>query len=59
MSTETGNAADGDILLEMRGLKIEGQADDQWHEIVHGIDLDHWSSARLPDHRRLDSVRRH
>ncbi len=40
MTTETGNGADGDVLLEMRGLKIEGQADDQWHEIVHGIDLD-------------------
>ena len=40
MSTETGNGAEGDVLLEMRGLKIEGQADDQWHEIVHGIDLD-------------------
>ena len=40
MTTETGNGADGDVLLEIRGLKIEGQADDQWHEIVHGIDLD-------------------
>ncbi len=40
MTTETGNGADGDVLLEMRGLKIEGQADDQWHEIVHGIGLD-------------------
>ena len=27
----------GEILLEMRDLKIEGQADDQWHEIVHGV----------------------
>ena len=40
MTSETGNGADGDVLLEIRGLKIEGQADDQWHEIVHGIDLD-------------------
>jgi peptide/nickel transport system ATP-binding protein len=31
--------AKGDILLEMRGLRIEGQADEVWHEIVHGIDL--------------------
>jgi peptide/nickel transport system ATP-binding protein len=23
----------------MRDLRIEGQADDQWHEIVHGIDV--------------------
>ena len=27
------------ILLEIRGLRIEGQADDEWHEIVKGIDL--------------------
>ncbi len=40
MTTETGMGAKGEILLQMRGLKIEGQADDQWHEIVHGIDLD-------------------
>ena len=40
MTTETGTGAKGAVLLEMRGLKIEGQADDQWHEIVHGIDLD-------------------
>ncbi|MGI9419126.1 MAG: ABC transporter ATP-binding protein [Geminicoccaceae bacterium] len=26
-------------LLEMRGLKIEGMADDIWHGIVHGLDL--------------------
>ncbi|MGI9485200.1 MAG: ABC transporter ATP-binding protein [Geminicoccaceae bacterium] len=26
-------------LLEMRGLKIEGVAEDQWHGIVHGLDL--------------------
>ena len=30
----------GDILLSMRGLRIEGQSDEQWQEIVHGIDLD-------------------
>ena len=47
MSNDDGNGgargargAKGDVLLEMRGLKIEGQADDQWHEIVHDIDLD-------------------
>ena len=40
MTTETGRGAKGDILLTMRGLKIEGQADDQWHVIVHDIDLD-------------------
>ncbi|MEM7045103.1 MAG: ATP-binding cassette domain-containing protein, partial [Pseudomonadota bacterium] len=31
--------ADQRPLLEMRGLKIEGMADDQWHGIVHGLDL--------------------
>ena len=29
----------GEVLLEMRGLRIEGQADDVWHEIVKGVDL--------------------
>src|SRR5258707_10790812 len=29
----------GQILLEMRGLRIEGQSDDRWNEIVKGIDL--------------------
>lgn len=31
--------AKGDVLLEMRGLRIEGQSEDQWHEIVHGVDV--------------------
>jgi len=39
MSTDGGNGAKGDILLEMRGLRIEGQSDDQWREIVHGVDV--------------------
>jgi peptide/nickel transport system ATP-binding protein len=29
----------GDLLLEMRGLRIEGQADEEWHEIVKGVDI--------------------
>ena len=29
----------GDVLLEMRGLRIEGQSGDEWNEIVHGVDL--------------------
>ncbi len=33
-----GKAADG-LLVEMRGLRIEGQSDETWQEIVHGIDL--------------------
>ncbi len=39
MSSKTGNGAKGEVLLEMRGLRIEGQADDQWQEIVHGVDV--------------------
>jgi len=37
--TSNGEGRKGDVLLEMRGLKIDGMADDQWHGIVHGIDL--------------------
>ncbi len=29
----------GDLLLEIKGLKIEGQSEDIWREIVKGIDL--------------------
>jgi len=29
----------GELLLEMRGLRIEGQSDEKWHEIVHGVDV--------------------
>ena len=29
----------GDMLLEIRGLRVEGQTDDVWQEIVKGIDL--------------------
>jgi peptide/nickel transport system ATP-binding protein len=34
------NGSKGELLLEMRELRIEGQADDQWHEIVHGVDVE-------------------
>lgn len=30
---------DHEILLEMRDLRIDGRRDDQWHEIIKGIDL--------------------
>ncbi len=39
MSSEDGKGAIGEVLLEMRGLTIEGQADDQWRVIVHGVDV--------------------
>lgn len=29
----------GDILLEMKDLRIEGRADEEWIEIVHGVDV--------------------
>jgi peptide/nickel transport system ATP-binding protein len=29
----------GDVLLEIRGLRIEGQSDEDWNEIVKGVDL--------------------
>src|SRR6267378_4637206 len=32
-------AVAGKTLLEIRGLRIEGQSDDRWNEIVKGIDL--------------------
>src|ERR1700758_3516115 len=31
--------AAGKTLLEIRGLRIEGQSDERWTEIVKGIDL--------------------
>lgn len=40
MANNTPAANDeNDVLLEMRGLRIDGMRDDQWHEIVKGIDL--------------------
>ncbi len=29
----------GELLLEMKGLRIEGYSDEQWHQIVKGVDL--------------------
>ncbi len=40
MTDESEKGSDDELLLEMRDLKIEGQADDQWQEIVHGVDLE-------------------
>ncbi|MCP4329318.1 MAG: ABC transporter ATP-binding protein [Alphaproteobacteria bacterium] len=36
---DSDNGPNGDILLEMRDIHIEGQSDEVWHEIVHGIDV--------------------
>ena len=35
----TSRGAQGEVLLEIHGLRVEGQTDDVWHEIVKGIDL--------------------
>ena len=40
MTDETEKGGGDEFLLEMRDLKIEGQADDQWQEIVHGVDVE-------------------
>ena len=29
----------GEVLLEMRGIVIDGYSDDRWHEIVKGVDV--------------------
>jgi len=29
----------GDVLLEIKGLKIQGFSDEKWHDIVKGVDL--------------------
>ena len=39
MTSKPGGKSDGDLLLEMRGLRIDGQSDDEWHEIIKGIDI--------------------
>ncbi len=39
MNTADEASRKGETILEMRGLRIEGQSDEVWHEIVHGIDL--------------------
>src|SRR6516162_268708 len=33
------SAAAGETLLEIKGLRVEGESEDRWHEIVRGIDL--------------------
>ena len=38
-SAATGGRTKGDVLLEIRGLKIEGESDEVWRPIVKGVDL--------------------
>jgi peptide/nickel transport system ATP-binding protein len=37
--THDKNRTKGEILLDIKGLRIEGQSEDVWHEIVKGVDL--------------------
>jgi len=39
MSTERKARTRGDVLLEIRDLRIAGFSDERWHEIVKGVDL--------------------
>ncbi|MFV0515345.1 MAG: ABC transporter ATP-binding protein [Jhaorihella sp.] len=39
MSTEPETGGKGDVLLEIRDLRIEGYSDEQWHQIIKGVDL--------------------
>ena len=35
----SNKAQKGDVLLDIKGLEIEGFSDETWHEIINGIDL--------------------
>jgi len=37
---QSPSGSSDEILLRIRGLKIEGRSEDRWQEIVNGIDLD-------------------
>ncbi len=39
MNTKGNGDSKNSVLLEIRGLRIDGQAEDEWHEIVKGLDL--------------------
>ena len=39
MGSVGSESAAREPLLTMTGLRIEGQADEEWHEIVHGVDV--------------------
>jgi peptide/nickel transport system ATP-binding protein len=37
--SDTERGSKGDILLEMKGVVIDGYSDERWHEIIKGVDL--------------------
>ena len=39
MASNVGGKSHADPLLEIRGLRIDGQAHDEWNEIIKGIDI--------------------
>ncbi len=39
MTSSVGAKSGGEPLLEIRGLRIDGQSHDEWHEIIKGIDI--------------------
>lgn len=39
MAEQQENGKKGDILVEMRDIKIDGFSDERWHEIIKGVDL--------------------
>ncbi|MCB1858763.1 MAG: ABC transporter ATP-binding protein [Gammaproteobacteria bacterium] len=39
-TTQHGKKEKKELLLEIRGLRIEGYADEKWIEIVHGVNLE-------------------
>ena len=39
MKSDNKQRVKGEALLEIRGLKIEGNSDGVWHPIVKGVDL--------------------
>jgi peptide/nickel transport system ATP-binding protein len=39
MANSSPDKPHGDILLEMRDLRIDGESHDEWHEIIKGIDI--------------------
>ncbi len=38
MSAQENTGKKGDVLIEIRGLRIEGRVGEEWNEIVHGVD---------------------
>ena len=44
----SSKAKKGDVLLDIKGLHIEGFSDEKWHEIIKGIDPVSYTHLTLP-----------